>query len=72
MNEPTVKIDPKTTGAWLVHHTNKLQHVVGVGSFDNVLVAGKAAILLSVLSATQQGRDREWGSDDYRRSYRLH
>jgi hypothetical protein len=49
-----VKIDKKTTGAWLVHHANKLQQVTGVVSYDNVLVAGKAAILLSALSASQQ------------------
>ena len=47
-------IDKKTTGAWLVHHANKLQQVTGVVSYDNVLVAGKAAILLSALSASQQ------------------
>jgi hypothetical protein len=38
-----VKIDKKTNGAWLVHHANKLQQVTGVISYDNVLVAGKAA-----------------------------
>jgi hypothetical protein len=49
-----VQIDKKTTGAWLVHHATKLQQVTGVVSYDNVLVAGKAAILLSALSASQQ------------------
>lgn len=46
--------DPKTVGAWLVHHTNKLQEVNGATSYDNILVAGKAAILLSALSATEE------------------
>jgi hypothetical protein len=49
-----VQIEGKTTGAWLVHHANKLQQITGAVSYDNILVAGKAAILLSALSATQQ------------------
>jgi len=48
-----VELDPKTTGAWLVHHTNKLQQISGANSYDNILVAGKAGILLSALSASE-------------------
>jgi hypothetical protein len=40
-------MDPKTKGAWLVHHTHKLEQVTGVHEFDNIYAAGKAAILLS-------------------------
>ncbi len=47
-----MELDPKTRGAWLVHHTNKLQQVTGPNSYDNILVAGKAGILLSALSAS--------------------
>lgn len=47
-------MEPKATGAWLVHHSHKLQQVNGANGFDNVLAAGKAAGLLSALSATHQ------------------
>jgi hypothetical protein len=47
-------MDPKTKGAWLVHHTHKLEQVAGVHEFDNIYAAGKAAILLSALSASDQ------------------
>src|SRR5437588_7042002 len=47
-------MDAKTKGAWLVHHTLKLQQVSGVHEFDNIYAAGKAAILLSALSASDQ------------------
>lgn len=44
----------KTTGAWLVHHAAKLEQLNGIDSYDNILVAGKAGILLSALSASEQ------------------
>lgn len=47
-------MEPRTTGAWLVHHSNKLQQVNGLHGFDMILSAGKATSLLSALSATQQ------------------
>jgi hypothetical protein len=47
-------MDAKTKGAWLVHHTLKLQQVNGLYDFDNIYAAGKAAILLSALSASDQ------------------
>src|SRR5260221_3792095 len=47
-------MDAKTKGAWLVHHTQKLEQVTGVHEFDNIYAAGKAAILLSALSASDQ------------------
>jgi hypothetical protein len=47
-------MDAKKKGAWLVHHTLKLQQVSGVHEFDNIFAAGKAAILLSALSANDQ------------------
>jgi hypothetical protein len=54
-------MDAKTQGAWLIHHTLKLQQVNGVHDFHNIDAAGKAAILLSALSASNQtslGRDK--------------
>ena len=47
-------MDPKTKGAWLVHHTHKLEQVTGIHEFDNIYAAGKAAILLSALSASDR------------------
>jgi len=47
-------MDAKTKGAWLVHHTHKLEQVTGVHEFDNIYAAGKSAILLSALSASDQ------------------
>jgi len=47
-------MDTKTKGAWLVHHTQKLEHVHGVHQFDKIFAAGKAGILLSALSASDQ------------------
>lgn len=51
---PPKPMDLRTTGSWLIHHSGKLQQVHGAGGFDNILAAGKAAGLLSALSATQQ------------------
>jgi hypothetical protein len=47
-------MDAKTKGAWLVHHTHKLEQVNNVHEFDNIYAAGKTAILLSALSASDQ------------------
>lgn len=49
-----INIDSKTKGAWLIHHANKLQTVVNPSAFENVNIAGKAGILLSALSTTEQ------------------
>jgi hypothetical protein len=49
-------VDEKTIGAWVVHHTNKLEQSVGPHSYDSILTAGKAGILLSALSATDLNR----------------
>lgn len=47
-------MESKTTGAWLVHHSIKLQHVVGSQEYNNVNAAGKAGTLLSALSSNDQ------------------
>jgi hypothetical protein len=44
-------IDKKTEGAWLVHHSNKLQGVDGAVDFQEIEFAGKCGILLSALAA---------------------
>ncbi|MEM5427218.1 hypothetical protein [Cupriavidus oxalaticus] len=46
-------MEDRTTGAWLVHHAQKIQ-VTTNQDFDNVAFAGKSAILLSALSTSQQ------------------
>lgn len=47
-------LDSSTKGAWLIHHANKLQTVVDPSSFDNIHTAGKAGMLLSALSTSDQ------------------
>jgi len=47
-------IDNKTQGAWLIHHASKLQTVVNSSSFENINIAGKAGMLLSALSTSNQ------------------
>ena len=44
-------VDKKTEGAWLVHHSNKLQAVEGAVEFQEVEFAGQCGILLSALAA---------------------
>lgn len=47
-------MDTKTKGAWIIHHTDKLQRVTNQGSYEKIYYSGKAGILLSAISATQQ------------------
>jgi hypothetical protein len=47
-------MDKKVQGSWLIHHTNKLQNVTNQGDYQNTFVAGKAGILLSAISETNQ------------------
>jgi len=46
-------MDDKTKGAWLVHHTTKLQKI-REPLFANISFAGKCGLLLSQLSSDQQ------------------
>ena len=45
-------MDKKTQGAWIFHHTSKLNHVTHTGEYENISLAGKAGILLSSLSVS--------------------
>lgn len=47
-------MDKKTQGAWLIHHTNKLQGVTNQQGYEKTFVAGKAGILLSAISADNE------------------
>ena len=49
-----MSFDTRTKGAWIVHHTNKLNQVSHPLEYETVLTAGKAGILLSGLSADEQ------------------
>lgn len=44
-------MDKKVEGAWLIHHTNKLQTVSIQSEFEDTRLAGKAGILLSAISS---------------------
>ena len=47
-------IDNSTKGAWLIHHASKLQDVRDSSPFENIHTAGKAGMLLSALSTSEQ------------------
>jgi hypothetical protein len=48
-------MDKKTTGAWLVHHTHKLQGVkLAAPDYEQVGFAGKCGILLNALAGAAQ------------------
>lgn len=46
-------MDAKTKGAWVIHHTGKLQGIDNQSEFDEIYSAGKAGILLSAISADE-------------------
>ncbi len=43
-------IDKKTSGAWIIHHASKLEGFTNVFAFEHIALAGKAGVLLSALS----------------------
>jgi hypothetical protein len=48
-------MDKKTTGAWVVHHSQKLQSVnLPTPDYDQVSLAGKCGILLNALAGSQE------------------
>ncbi|OOF58046.1 hypothetical protein [Rodentibacter myodis] len=49
-------MDSKQIGAWLIHHTNKLNSIENNYSleYDDIQTAGKAGLLLSSLSASEE------------------
>jgi hypothetical protein len=47
-------MDKEVRGAWLIHHSSKLQNVSTSIEYENITVAGKSAILLSALSAESE------------------
>lgn len=49
----TSAIDKKTRGAWLLHHSKKLQSTLSQ-DFDSIAFAGKCGVLLSAISGQHQ------------------
>lgn len=47
-------MDKKIKGSWLIHHTNKLQGVTNQRGYGKTFLAGKAGILLSVISSNNE------------------
>jgi len=47
-------MDNKVKGAWLIHHTNKLQNVTNQEKYQKAFLAGKSGILLSAISESNQ------------------
>jgi hypothetical protein len=43
----------RTTGAWLVHHTEKLRQVQNTGPYERIENAGRAGVLLAALAEGQ-------------------
>ncbi len=52
-------MDKKVKGAWLIHHTNKLQGVTNQIGYEKTFLSGKAGILLSAISSNNQIRISE-------------
>jgi len=46
-------MNEKTKGAWLIHHTDKLQKITNQGDFQKLFLAGKCGVLLSALSESE-------------------
>ena len=47
-------MDKRIKGSWLIHHTNKLQGVTNQRGYGKTFLAGKAGILLSVISSNDE------------------
>jgi hypothetical protein len=47
-------MNERTTGAWLINHTKKLQEVTNAHEFEDIEVAGKCGIFLSNLAASNE------------------
>lgn len=48
-------MDERTQGAWIIHHTDKLQDMkYAANDYENINLAGKCGLLLSSLAATEE------------------
>lgn len=46
-------MENRTEGAWIIHHTKKLQDVTRASDFEDIELAGKCGLLLSSLAASE-------------------
>lgn len=46
-------MEAETQGAWLIHHSSKLEQFTNSGQYENILDAGKCGKLLSALSESE-------------------
>ncbi|PHR43407.1 MAG: hypothetical protein COA32_16305 [Fluviicola sp.] len=47
-------MENRTEGAWIVHHTKKLQDVTNATDFEDIEIAGKCGLFLSSLAASDE------------------
>ncbi|WP_293154386.1 hypothetical protein [Okeania sp. SIO2C9] len=48
-------MDERTQGAWIIHHTDKLQDMkYAANDYENINLAGKCGLLLSSLAASEE------------------
>lgn len=47
-------MEKRTEGAWLIHHTKKIQEVTNAPDFEDVELAGKCGLFLSSLAASDE------------------
>ncbi|NEO58685.1 MAG: hypothetical protein F6K54_39985 [Okeania sp. SIO3B5] len=50
-----MEMDERTQGAWIIHHTDKLQDMkYAANDYENINLAGKCGLLLSSLAASEE------------------
>ncbi len=47
-------MEKKVKGAWIIHHTHKLQNVTNQNEYQKTFLAGKAGTLLTAISANEE------------------
>src|SRR5689334_5849030 len=47
-------IEKKSKGAWIIHHTHKIQNMTDQNSYGKIYAAGRSGLLLSALSERKQ------------------
>ena len=47
-------MEKRTEGAWLIHHTKKIQEVTQASDFEDIELAGKCGLFLSSLAASDE------------------
>lgn len=47
-------MEKRTEGAWIIHHTKKIQDVTQASDFEDIEVAGKCGLFLSSLAASDE------------------